>query len=199
MAATASRRPIQQQNRSCKCSHPYAHLIYDDPYIFQVRGKRARSAHYRPCDACLKEVDRQRALTANIKYEQRCSRLPPRPVYPRDSNRRKTASSDRMADNCTWDNFMKRKSKYAIQTPYASCDLIGNHEYLDNRPSFVNYGGHYKDKQLGHKRTFNSLAVHQLKHDEASDHRLRNLYHERHLRRQAEHYFRQHENREAHE
>ena len=112
MTATAPRRPIHQQNRSCKCSHPYAHLIYDDPYVFQVRGERARSAHYRPCDACLKEADRQRALTANIKYEQRCSRLPPRPVYPRDSNRPKTTPSD----NCTWDNFMKRKSKYGSYT-----------------------------------------------------------------------------------
>lgn len=48
----------------------------------------------------------------------------------------------------------------AIQTPYAYCDLLSYEEDLEDRPPFVNYGGHYRDQQWGEKRTFNSLAVH---------------------------------------
>lgn len=48
----------------------------------------------------------------------------------------------------------------AIKTPYALCDLTSVYEHGEIRPPFINYGGHYDDKQHGEKRTFNSLAIH---------------------------------------
>jgi hypothetical protein len=56
--------------------------------------------------------------------------------------------------------YSKSRLFLAIKTPYAQCDLIHGQENSENRPPFVNYGGHYDDKQFGEKRTFNSLAIH---------------------------------------
>ncbi|UJR27316.1 hypothetical protein I4U23_008609 [Adineta vaga] len=189
MTATAPKRTIQHENRPLRCSHSHAHLVYDDPYVFRVRGQRSRSSYYRPCDVCFQEANRQQTVAENIRYEQRCSRMPPKPIYIEDLRRSKTTSRNRMSAQCNWDNFMEKKSKYAIETPYATCNLTDTDKDEEKRPAFVNYGGHYKNRQYGDKRTFNSFAVHQMKHHEANDQQLRDLFRERHLRDQAENYF----------
>ncbi|CAF1232231.1 unnamed protein product [Adineta steineri] len=200
MATASSKRVAFARNESSKCTHRIPHLIYDEPYIFQVRSQRTRSLHKRPCDDCLKasKQQQQRLSTANIQYEKRCSRLPPKPIDFEQMNRPKTAPLNRRVNDCNWDNFMTRKSKFAIKTPYALCNLSTKQEELENRPSFMNYGGRSNDKQGGQKRTFNSLAIHQLKHHEVDNERLRSLLRERHLHHQAENYFREMEKRKDH-
>ncbi|CAF1557088.1 unnamed protein product, partial [Rotaria sordida] len=110
-------------------------------------------------------------------------------------NRPRTVPSQGTSNSINWPNFMKKKSRYAIKTPYALCDLAKDQQESEVRPPFVNYGGHYKDKQYGQKRTFNSLAVHQLKHDEVDEQRLISLFRERRLRDEAENYFRERQRR----
>lgn len=104
-----------QRHGSSRCSHPHAHLIYDGPHVFQVRGERHRSAFLRPCDDCFAEAKRQAALAANVKYEQRCSRMPPRAIHPEHTGRPRTSPPSRTSSECTWENFMKKKSKHGRQ------------------------------------------------------------------------------------
>ncbi|CAF4273922.1 unnamed protein product [Rotaria sp. Silwood2] len=195
MANISSRRIISGGKRHTRCCHSCHRIVYDEPYIFRVRSERSL-LHSFPCDTCLKEaIRRQQPPTTNIQYQKRCSRLPLRPVDLEYSSRPRTAPSQRTSSSINWNNFMKKKSKYAIKTPYALCDLTKDEQESEIRPPFVNYGGHYHDKQSGQKRTFNSLAIHQIKHDEVDEQRFISLFRERRLRQEAENYFRQREQR----
>ena len=178
MAAIPSRRVAFEENRPGRCAHSGPHLIYDDPHIFRVRGQHS-VPHPFSCDACWKAAKQQQHPNANIQHPKRCSRLPPTPADLERLSRPRTAPPQRTANNCNWDNFMKKKSKYgkpkklfiillisfskivsAITTPHGLCDLASDQQNLENRPAFVNYGGRFTDKQFGQKRTFNSLAIH---------------------------------------
>ncbi|CAF1137108.1 unnamed protein product [Adineta steineri] len=201
-------------------------LVFDEQHKFRIKNNRSLShlqetRDFSACNACSIEADRRRQPTFD-RPQSSCSRHevispPPPPAEQRPSTAAKTKPSrstltstdlerlsrpksvppERLSNNCNWSNFIKKRSKYAIKTPYGLCDLTHGNENLENRPPFVNYGGRYSDKQHGQKRTFNSLAVHQLKHHEHEEQRLADVLRERRLRLQAENYFRETEERHA--
>ncbi|CAF3594086.1 unnamed protein product [Rotaria socialis] len=191
MAHVSSSHTHYSGNRPrVRCSHSSPKPIYDEPFVFRVRSDRSLSYSF-PCRACLREAKlKQRESSTNVRYQQRCSRSPLRPVRIEHLNRPKTVSSIRTSNNCNWDNFMRKKSKHAVRTPYALCNLTKIQQESESRPPFVNYGGRYNDKQSGQKRTYNSFVVHQMKHDEIDDERVRSAIRERRLRREAEMFFR---------
>jgi len=175
MKSASTKQVTFEQKERLKCSPSCPRLIYDEPYIFRVRSERPSSRLF-PCESCLKAAKQQPASISNNQYQKRCSRLPPAPVDFEYLNHPNTSPSKRTSNICNWDNFMKNKSRYgkyknfyyllflwiylAINTPYALCNLSDIEHESEKRPPFVNYGGHYNDKQYGQKRTFNSLAVH---------------------------------------
>ncbi|CAF5116180.1 unnamed protein product, partial [Rotaria socialis] len=59
---------------------------------------------------------------------------PLRPVRIEHLNRPKTVSSIRTSNNCNWDNFMRKKSKHAVRTPYALCNLTKIQQESESRP-----------------------------------------------------------------
>lgn len=180
-------------------------LCFDEQHKFRIKSQHSlshlrESREYLPCVACTKEADRRheahsRPQSSYIRsrstpppsYEQRPStatrnipyRSPPTPADLERLSRPKQIPPERLSDNCNWNNFIQKKSKYgikiyssyirnfnkyllflAIKTPYGLCDLTYGQENTETRPPFINYGSRYDDKQNGKKRTFNSLAIH---------------------------------------
>ncbi|CAF0937965.1 unnamed protein product [Adineta ricciae] len=196
-------------------------LVFDEQHQFRKKNNRSlshlqESREFLPCTACSTEAHRRQEFfrrpssscqrhesTPPVNKEQRpstgtksqASRRPPSAADLDRLSRPKPVSSERLlTDNCNWSNFIKRKT---IKTPYGLCDLTHGNENSEIRPPFVNYGGRHSDKQNGEKRTYNSLAIHQLKHHEVEGQRLADILRERRLRLQAENYFREVEERNA--
>ena len=115
MTNLSSKCRLPGGKNNLKCSNFCPHLIYDDPYIFRVRSQRSQS-HSFPCDVCIRRAkqQQQRPSTTKIQYQQRCSRLPPRPIDLEHINRPKTVPSQRITNNCNWDNFLNNQSKYGM-------------------------------------------------------------------------------------
>ncbi|CAF4825041.1 unnamed protein product [Rotaria sp. Silwood1] len=223
MSTKKSKKFVPEKKNQSKRPSTRSRLVFEEPYTFRVKSEHSLS-HLResreclPCVACLKETDRRqetldRPHSSYIRQqlirprsaEQRPSTgikkkrfpLPPTPADLERLSRPKTFPPEQISHNCNWDNFIQKKSKYAIKTPYAQCNVTYDQESAEIRPPFVNYGGRYDDKQHGEKRTFNSLAIHQLKHHEVEEQRLADLLRERRLRLQAKIYFREMEERKA--
>ena len=177
-------------------------LVFDEPHKFRAKSEHALShlrqgREFLPCRACMLEAHRRtdtfnrprsspygQRLIRPRSFEQRPStvhkkksRSPPSQADLERLSQPKIALSKQISDNCNWNNFIKKRSKYgtsneyfiqiqcdysivAIKTPYALCNLTNNEEHSETRPPFVNYGGRYDDKQHGEKRTFNALAIH---------------------------------------
>ena len=133
-----------------------------------------------PCTVCSREAHRRHEAAAR-PHSAYYRRRPPTPADLDRLSRPKSVSSAETSNNCNWNNFIRRKSKYgkqhskmrlalhtieclyvpsAIKTPNALCDLSCREENSETRPPFINYGGRYDDKHYGEKRTFNSLAIH---------------------------------------
>ncbi|CAF1448296.1 unnamed protein product [Rotaria sordida] len=213
----------EKKDQSKRSSSTRSRLVFEEPHIFRVKSERSlpqlqETREFLPCVACLKEANRRQEtfnrphssythqqLTRPRSSEPRPSTgiekkhcpAPPTPANLERLSRPKTFSPEQISNNYNWNNFIQKKSKYAIKTPYAQCNVTYNQENSEIRPPFVNYGGRYDDKQHGEKRTYNSLAVHQLKHHKAEEQRLADLLRERRLRLQAKMYFREMEERKA--
>ncbi|CAF4957935.1 unnamed protein product [Rotaria sp. Silwood1] len=223
MSTKQSKKFVPEKKNQSKRPSTRSRLVFEEPYTFRVKSEHSlshlrESREFLPCVACLKETDRRQEtldrphssyirqqLTRPRSAEQRPSTgikkkrfpLPPTPADLERLSRPKTSPPKQISHNCNWDNFIQKKSKYAIKTPYAQCNVTYDQESAEIRPPFVNYGGRYDDKQHGEKRTFNSLAIHQLKHHEVEEQRLADLLRERRLRLQAKIYFREMEERKA--
>ncbi|CAF1576596.1 unnamed protein product, partial [Didymodactylos carnosus] len=173
------------QHKYVPCKACNRSLSYDGQH--QRTRKRPLSSRAVRHDPCYRDVQ-------NTGYDYTLfqeSKHPPSNSDLERLSRPKTAPS---TTNCNWNNFIKKKT---ISTPYATCDLSPENEWNETRPPFANYGSGYNDKQTGKKRTFNSLAVHQLKHNELDEIRRMNHLHEIRLRQQAEAYFRELDERRA--
>ncbi|CAF3785326.1 unnamed protein product [Rotaria magnacalcarata] len=194
-------------------------LVFEEPHIFRAKSAQSllhlqESREFLPCAACITEGERRQGRSD--RPHSSYSRQPPARSRSSESrpstgikkqsrsrpsaadlerlSRPKTIRGQPVSHNCNWNNFIKKKT---IKTPYALCDLAYDHESSETRPPFVNYGGRYDDKHHGEKRTFNSLAIHQLKHHEHEEERLSEVLRERRLRLQAKMYFREMEERRA--
>ena len=114
-------------------------LVYNEPHIFRVKSDRAlahlqETREYEPCIACSKENDRrqetldrphssyirQRSTPPPSSSEQRpstatkkkSSHSPPTPADLERLSRPKTVPPERTSNNCNWNNFIKKRSKY---------------------------------------------------------------------------------------
>ncbi len=116
-------------------------LVYDEPHVFRMKNERSlshlqESRELLPCVACSKEADRRQEILTrpNSSYIRQRSTPPPSSVEQRPStatkkksspspptradlerlSRPKTVPPERILNNCNWNNFIKKKSKYGI-------------------------------------------------------------------------------------
>jgi hypothetical protein len=114
-------------------------LVYDEPHVFRVKSERSlshlqESQHFHPCIACSKESHRrheglERPHSSYIRQRstpppqtsehqrpstatKKCSRLPPTSADLERLSRPKIIPPQQPSNNCNWNNFIKKKSKY---------------------------------------------------------------------------------------
>ena len=112
-------------------------LVYETPHIFHAKSDHSlshlkESRECQPCIACSKEADRRketidRPHSSHIRQrstppnEQRPStatknktRLPPSSADLERLSRPKTVPPNEVLNNCNWNNFIKKRSKYGM-------------------------------------------------------------------------------------
>jgi hypothetical protein len=119
-------------------------LVFEEPHIFRIKSDHSlahlqESREFLPCVACSKEANRRqetsiRPNSSNIRQqstppppssssEQRPSTATKKKSSPspptRDDlerlSRPKTVQPERISNNCNWNNFIKKKSKYGMK------------------------------------------------------------------------------------
>ncbi len=117
-------------------------LVYDEPHVFHIKNERSlahlqESREFLPCAACSTEANRrqetlarphssyirQRSTPPPISSEQRPSTAtkkksvpsPPTPADLERLSRPKTVPIEQTSNNCNWNNFIKKRSKYGTK------------------------------------------------------------------------------------
>jgi len=124
MTNKSSKHVVFEEKNRPKCFANCPRLIYDEPYVFQVRSQRP-SARFYPCENCLKIAHKQRASSANHQHTKGCSRLPLTSYEFEQFDRPRTSN------DCNWKNFMKNKSRYGKNLIY-KCFLLVIFEFSDS-------------------------------------------------------------------
>jgi len=122
-------------------------LVFDEQHKFRIKNDHLlshlqESREFVPCIACSKEADRRqdtfsRPQSSYIRprstpppsTEQRPStatknkpsRSPPTPADLERLSRPKPIPPERLSNNCNWNNFIKKKSKYGINKLFILC------------------------------------------------------------------------------
>ncbi|CAF3294112.1 unnamed protein product, partial [Rotaria sp. Silwood2] len=149
MSTKQSKKVVPEKKDQTKRPPTRSRLVFEEPHIFRVKSERLlshlqESREYLPCVACLKESDRRQETfdrphssyirqqsTRPRSSEQRPSTgikkkhspSPPTPADLERLSRPKAFPPEQISHNCNWNNFIQKKSKYAVKTPYAQCNV----------------------------------------------------------------------------
>lgn len=115
-----------------KLSKSQPRLVFDEPpHIFRVKSGQSlahlkETQEFLPCTACSQEADRRqrptsalplppRPLTGNRK---RTKPLPPTQADLERLSRPKSVPPEQFSNNCNWNNFIKKRSRYGTTKPF---------------------------------------------------------------------------------
>jgi hypothetical protein len=138
----STKRVVPVKKDQTKRPPSRSRLVFDTPHIFRMKSERSlahlqENRDFIPCIACSKEFERrqetftrphssysrQRSTPPPSSCEQRpstatkkkSSPLPPTPADLERLSRPKTAQPERLSNNCNWNNFIKKRSKYGMK------------------------------------------------------------------------------------
>ncbi len=141
MSTKPTKRIVSDKRDQTKRPPTRPPLVFEEPHIFRRKNERSlshlqESREFLPCLACSKEADhrkdtfarphssyvRQRSTPPPLSSEQRPSTAtkkksspsPPTQADLERLSRPKTVLPEQTSNNCNWNNFVKKKSKYGM-------------------------------------------------------------------------------------
>lgn len=140
MSAKPAKRAVIGKFNQVKRPTSRPRLVFEQPHIFRARSERSlphlqESREFLPCVSCLQEAERRqdglnRPASSYSRQEvnrprsseqerpstpaQKKRPQPPSAADLERLSRPKSVPPSRLSNNCNWNNFIKKKSKYGM-------------------------------------------------------------------------------------